>query len=96
MVQLPTGPVRGHQTSPTSRANALLYVDGKVGMTPKAEVRAGAALDQVVYRIQGQLLGVPRADDDHHRPRRGGRLPEVRVLLAHRVSDDDDAPSPWP
>lgn len=40
--------------------NAVLYVDGKVGMTPKAEVRAGAALDQVVYRIQGQFLGVPK------------------------------------
>lgn len=40
--------------------NPVLFVDGKVSMTPKAEVRAGAALDQVVYQVQGQFLGVPK------------------------------------
>ncbi len=36
----------------------LLFVDGKVGMSPKAEVRD--AHDAVVYTVKGQFLGIPK------------------------------------
>lgn len=36
----------------------ILFVDGKVGATPKAEVRD--AQDAVVYKVKGQLLGIPK------------------------------------
>lgn len=36
----------------------VLFVDGKVGPTPKAEVRDSA--DQVVYTVKGQFLGIPK------------------------------------
>jgi uncharacterized protein YxjI len=36
----------------------LLFVDGKVGPTPKAEIRD--ARDNVVYRVKGQFLGFPK------------------------------------
>ncbi len=36
----------------------VMFVDGKVAMTPKAEVRD--ANDQVVYRVQGRFGGIPK------------------------------------
>jgi uncharacterized protein YxjI len=36
----------------------VLFVDGKMGATPKAEVRD--ANDQVVYTVKGQFLGIPK------------------------------------
>jgi uncharacterized protein YxjI len=36
----------------------VLFVDGKLGPTPKAEVRD--ASDAVVYRVKGQFLGIPK------------------------------------
>ena len=36
----------------------VLFVDGKIGMTPKAEVRD--ASDAVVYRVKGQFMGIPK------------------------------------
>lgn len=36
----------------------VLFVDGKIGATPRAEVRD--AQDQVVYRVKGQFLGIPK------------------------------------
>jgi uncharacterized protein YxjI len=39
----------------------VLFVDGKLGTTPKAEVRDGA--DQVVYTVKGQFLGIPKKMD---------------------------------
>jgi uncharacterized protein YxjI len=36
----------------------VLFVDGKLGATPRAEVRD--ASDQVVYRVKGQFLGIPK------------------------------------
>ena len=38
--------------------NQVLFVDGKLGVTPKAEVRD--ASDQVVYRVKGQFMGIPK------------------------------------
>jgi len=44
------------------------FVDGKMGMRPKAEIRDAA--DRPVYRVTGQLFGVPKrmtiADADGH------------------------------
>lgn len=39
----------------------VLFVDGKIGATPKAEVRD--AHDRVVYRVKGQFLGIPKRMD---------------------------------
>jgi uncharacterized protein YxjI len=36
----------------------VLFVDGKIGPTPKAEVRD--AQDTVIYTVKGQLLGIPK------------------------------------
>jgi uncharacterized protein YxjI len=36
----------------------VLFVDGKIGVTPKAEIQD--AEGQVVYRVKGQFLGVPK------------------------------------
>jgi uncharacterized protein YxjI len=36
----------------------ILFVDGKIGTTPKAEVRD--AQDKVVYKVKGQFLGIPK------------------------------------
>ena len=36
----------------------VLFVDGKMGPTPKAEVRD--ASDAVVYRVKGQFMGIPK------------------------------------
>jgi uncharacterized protein YxjI len=51
------GAGRDFDVSDTSGAR-VLFVDGKIGPTPKAEVRD--AQDAVVYQIRGRLLGVPR------------------------------------
>jgi uncharacterized protein YxjI len=39
----------------------VLFVDGKIGARPKAEVRD--ANDEVVYRVKGQFLGIPKKMD---------------------------------
>lgn len=36
----------------------VLFVDGKMGPTPKAEVRDAA--DHVVYQVKGSFLGIPK------------------------------------
>lgn len=36
----------------------LYFVDGKVGIQPKAEIRAGG--NDRVYRVKGSLLGIPK------------------------------------
>lgn len=36
----------------------VLFVDGKLGATPRAEVRD--AQDRVTYRVTGQFLGIPK------------------------------------
>jgi uncharacterized protein YxjI len=36
----------------------VLFVDGKIGVTPKAEVRDAA--DAVVYRVKGHFMGIPK------------------------------------
>jgi uncharacterized protein YxjI len=36
----------------------VLFVDGKIGATPKAEVKDPS--DQVVYTVKGQFLGIPK------------------------------------
>ena len=36
----------------------LFLVDGKIGPRPKAEVQAGDG--SVIYRVKGQLLGIPK------------------------------------
>lgn len=36
----------------------VLFVDGKIGATPKAEVRD--AQDKVLYTVKGQFLGIPK------------------------------------
>lgn len=36
----------------------VLFVDGKLGATPRAEVRD--AQDRVTYRVKGQFLGIPK------------------------------------
>jgi uncharacterized protein YxjI len=41
--------------------NQVLFVDGKIGATPKAEVKD--AHDQVVYKVKGQFLGIPKKMD---------------------------------
>ena len=51
------GAGRDFEVSDTSD-NRVLFVDGKVGMSPKAEVRD--AQDKVVYKVKGQFLGVPK------------------------------------
>jgi len=38
--------------------NQVLFVDGKLGATPKAEVRDAG--DKVVYTVKGQFLGIPK------------------------------------
>ena len=35
--------------------NQVMFVDGKIGASPKAEVRDSA--DQVVYHVRGRFLG---------------------------------------
>jgi len=39
----------------------VLFVDGKLGPTPKAEVKD--ADDRITYRIKGQFLGIPKRMD---------------------------------
>jgi hypothetical protein len=67
-VGLPRMAVRGHiestfgagrdfDVSDTS-GTRVLFVDGKIGPIPKAEVRD--AKDTVVYRVKGHLLAIPR------------------------------------
>jgi len=34
------------------------YIDGKMGMRPKAEIKDAA--DKVVYRVRGQMFGIPK------------------------------------
>lgn len=51
------GAGRDFEVTDTSGAR-VLFVDGKVGMTPKAEIRD--AQDQVVYRVKGKFLGFPK------------------------------------
>ena len=51
------GAGRDFEVSDTSGAR-VLFVDGKVGATPKAEVRD--AQDTVVYKVKGQFLGIPK------------------------------------
>jgi uncharacterized protein YxjI len=48
---------RDFEVSDTA-GNRVLFVDGKVGATPKAEVRD--AQDQVVFNVKGQFLGIPK------------------------------------
>ena len=36
----------------------VLFVDGKLGATPKAEIRD--AQDNIVYTVKGQFLGIPK------------------------------------
>lgn len=49
----------GRDFEVTDEAGArVLFVDGKVGATPKAEIRD--AQDTVVYTVKGQFLGIPK------------------------------------
>lgn len=41
-----------------STGTRVLFVDGKIGATPKAEVRD--AEDHVLYTVKGQFLGIPK------------------------------------
>jgi uncharacterized protein YxjI len=38
--------------------NRVMFVDGKIGMKPKAEVRDAA--DQVVFTVEGRFGGIPK------------------------------------
>jgi uncharacterized protein YxjI len=51
------GAGRDFEVTDTSGAR-ILFVDGKIGATPKAEVRD--AQDTVVYTVKGQFLGIPK------------------------------------
>jgi uncharacterized protein YxjI len=51
------GAGRAFEVSDTAGAR-VLFVDGKIGTTPKAEVRD--AQDAVLYTVKGQFLGIPK------------------------------------
>jgi uncharacterized protein YxjI len=51
------GAGRDFEVTDTSGAR-VLFVDGKVGVTPKAEIRD--AQDEVVYSVKGKFLGFPK------------------------------------
>lgn len=52
------GAGRDFQVLDPQSQEQVYFIDGKMGAKPKAEVRDAA--DQVVYRVAGKMLGIPK------------------------------------
>ena len=58
LVKSKFGAGRDFAVSDPGTEEQLYFVDGKVGVQPKAEIRAGG--NDPVYRVKGSLLGIPK------------------------------------